>query len=135
MIDEPSPGAEARALAQEAPEEGFRGREAIFGLFVSGLSHHEIAELLRASRAAVRRIIDSAVGKQLDAPGGYVRMQVARLTKVRVHADDNLERGDMRASGPVPGARSELHRYHSIDARVLPLRPAGNPTKFAGNRP
>ncbi|HZZ59631.1 MAG TPA: sigma factor-like helix-turn-helix DNA-binding protein [Roseiarcus sp.] len=61
MTDEPAERAEARARGKTRRTTGFERREAIFDLFLSGFSHHEIAKALGTSPGAVRRIVDRAV--------------------------------------------------------------------------
>ena len=128
MTDEPaSPSQrdEARAAAKRRRTKGFERREAIFGLFVSGFSHQQIAKALNASTSTVRRIVDTAVAdRRLDAPERFARVQVARLSKALSHADDRLERGDIRAFAPYLKIVAALDRYHGLDARRLPHRPA-----------
>ena len=120
----PSQRAEARALAKKRRTKGFERREAIFDLFVSGFSHQKIATALKTSTATVRRIIDCAVAdRRLDAPERFARVQVARLTKALSHADDKLERGDIRAFAPYMKIVAELDRYHGLEERGLPHRP------------
>ena len=51
-------------------------------------------------------------------------MQVARLTKALSHADHKLEQGDMKAFAPYLKILAALDRYHGLDGRGLPLRPA-----------
>ncbi len=121
----PSQRAGARALAKKRRTKGFERREAIFDLFVSGFSHQKIAKTLNTSTATVRRIIDCAVAdRRLDAPERFARVQVARLTKALSHVDEKLERGDTRAFTPYLKILAALDRYHGLEERSLPLRPA-----------
>ena len=93
------------------------------GSFVSDFSHQQIAKALNASTPTVRRIVDTAVAdRRLDAPKRFARVQVARLSKARSHADDRLERGDIRAFTPYLKIVAALDRYHRIAARGLPQR-------------
>jgi transposase len=128
MVEEPafpSRRAETRAVAKKRRTKGFERREAIFDLFVSGFSHQQIAKAFNASAATVRRIVDTAVAeRRLDAPERFARVQVARLSKALSHADDRLERGDIRALAPYLKIVAALDRYHGLDARALPHRPA-----------
>ncbi len=126
MTEEPAPPsqrAEVRAAMKRRRTKGFDRREAIFDLFVSDFSHQQIAKALNASTATVRRIVDTAVAdRRLDAPERFARVQVARLSKARSHADDRLERGDIRAFTPYLKIVAALDRYHRIAARGLPQR-------------
>src|SRR5208283_4234957 len=100
---------------------GLERREAIFNLFVSGFSHQQIAKALKASTATVRRVIDTAVDeRRLDAPERFARVQVARLSKALSHADDKLERGDIRVYAPYLKIVAALDRYHGLAGRGLP---------------
>ena len=91
---------EARAGTKRRRTKGFERREAVFELFVSGFSHQQIATALKTSSHTVRRIVNTAVAdRRLDSPERFARLQVARLSKALAHADDRLERGDIRAFG------------------------------------
>ena len=104
------------ARAKKLPTKGFEQREAIFDLFVSGFSHQQIAMALGTS-VAVRRIIDSAVAERRpDAPEQHVHAQVASLMKALSHADDKLEKGDIRPFGPCREIMTALDRYHALGA-------------------
>jgi hypothetical protein len=119
----PSQRAEVRAAAKKRQTKGFERRDAVFDLFVSGFSHQQIAKALNASTSTVRRIVDTAVAdRRLDAPERFARVQVARLSKALSHADDRLERGDMRAFTPYLKIVAALDRYHRLDARGVPQR-------------
>ena len=121
----PSQRAEVRAVAKRRRTKGFERREAIFDLFVSGFSHQQIAKALKVSTATVRRVIDTAVAeRRLDAPERFARVQVARLSKALLHADDKLEQGDIRALTPYLKIVAALDRYHGLDSRGRPHRPA-----------
>ncbi|MBV8439620.1 MAG: response regulator transcription factor [Hyphomicrobiales bacterium] len=121
----PSQRAEVRAVAKRRRTKGFERREAIFDLFVSGFSHQQIAKALKVSTATVRRVIDTAVAeRRLDAPERFARVQVARLSKALLHADDKLEQGDIRALTPYLKIVAALDRYHGVSARGRPPRPA-----------
>ena len=119
----PSQRDEARAAAKRRRTKGLDRREAIFDLFVSGFSHQRIARALKTSPSTVRRVIDTAVAeRRLDAPERFARVQVARLSKALSHADDRLERGDIRAFTPYLKIVAALDRYHGLEPRRLPNR-------------
>ena len=119
----PSQRDEARAAAKRRRTKGLDRREAIFDLFVSGFSHQRIARALKTSPSTVRRVINTAVAeRRLDAPERFARVQVARLSKALSHADDRLERGDIRAFMPYLKIVAALDRYHGLEPRRLPNR-------------
>jgi len=119
----PSRRDEARAAAQRRRTKGLDRREAIFDLFVSGFSHQQIATALKTSSHTVRRVVNTAVAEwRLDAPERFARLQVARLSKALTHADDRLERGDIRAFTPYLKIMAALDRYHGLEPRRLPNR-------------
>ena len=119
----PSQRDEARAAARRRRTKGFERREAVFELFLSGFSHQQIATALNTSSHTVRRIVNTAVAdRRLDAPERFARAQVARLSKALSHADDRLERGDIRAFTPYLKIVAALDRYHGLDTRGLPNR-------------
>ncbi len=121
----PSQRAAARALANRRRTKCFERREDVFDLFVSGFSHHQIAKTLKTSASTVRRVIDTAVAdRRLDAPERFARVQVARLSKALTHADSKLQQGDTKAFAPYLKILAALDRYHGLDRRGLPLRPA-----------
>jgi Homeodomain-like domain-containing protein len=128
MTDEPaSPSKrdEARAAAKRRRTKGLDRRQAIFDLFISGFSHHQIARAFEASPSTVRRIIDTAVAeRRLDAPERFARVQVARLSKALSHVDLKLEQGDIRAFAPYMKIVAALDRYHGLDSRGISQRPA-----------
>ena len=73
----------------------------VFELFVSGYSHHEIAEATGTSTRTVRRIADSAVAeRRLAAPDHYVRVQVARLSEALKLAGYRIGRATCAAWRP-----------------------------------
>jgi transposase len=113
----------AQAAAKRRRTKGLERREAIFDLFVSGFSHQQIASALKTSSHTVRRVINTAVAdRRLDAPERFARVQVARLSKALSHADDRLERGDIRAFTPYLRIVAALDRYHGLEPRGLPNR-------------
>ena len=123
MTEDPLPSrrAEARTRARRRRTKAFERREAIFDLFVSGYSHHEIAKALKTSAATVSRTIDTALAeRRLDAPERYIRVQMARLTKALNHADYKLGNGDIRAFAPYIKLVAAMDRYHRFDARLSP---------------
>jgi hypothetical protein len=125
MTDQPtlSERAEARAAAKRRRKKNLERRETCFDLFLSGISHQQIAKALKVSTATVRRIIDAAVAeRRLDAPERFARVQVARLTKALALADLKLEEGDIRAFGPFIRLVAELDRYHGLEAPNIARR-------------
>jgi hypothetical protein len=90
-------------------------RQVVFEAMASGFSIEEIAEMRKVSPRTIRREVDRTLNeRRLDAPERYVHFQVARLTKVVRVADAGLDRGDLRAIGPMIKAVKELDRYHGL---------------------
>ena len=73
--------------------------------------------------------------RQLDAPGDYARLQVARLTKALRCADVSLEEGDLKAIAPFLKVVRELNLYHGVDVGRTPLVPPAAPPEIAPTAP
>lgn len=112
--------------ASRARREARANRQAIlFDLVASGYSYEAIADKLVISAATVRREVGRALdASPLDAPERYARLQVARLNKALRAADAALERGDLKAVGPLVKVVAELDRYHGLAGRRAPAAPA-----------
>jgi hypothetical protein len=111
----PSAGAKRRASAKVRREARAQMRQVVFEAMASGFSIEEIAEMRKVSPRTIRREVDRTLDeRRLDAPERYVHFQVARLTKVVRVADAGLDRGDLRAIGPMIKAVKELDRYHGL---------------------
>jgi multidrug resistance efflux pump len=127
MSDQPKPPSEwarKRAGGKIRREALIKRREAYFDLLVSGYSVEQIATATKKSPSAVRRAIRQALAKrQLDAPEGYARLQVARLTKALRCADLSLEQGDLKAIAPFVQVVRELNLYHGLNVGALRLAP------------
>ncbi len=124
----PSRRDQARAQAKNLQTKGFERREAIFDLFVSGFSHHQIAKSTDLSPSTVRRIIDTALAERRpDSADRFVRVQVARLMKALSLADQKLEQGDARGFAPYIKIVAALDRYHGLESRGLSRRPPAIP--------
>ena len=133
----PSQRAVVRAQRRARRNERIARRENFFDLVASGYSCRQIAEAAKVSAATVRREIDRAIAKRrLDAPERYVHVQVARLTKALRLADASIERGELKAVGPLVRLVAALDRYHGLGkssaqrapaAAGAPLPPSGGP--------
>ncbi len=133
----PSQRAAVRAQRRERRAARIARRETFFDLVASGYSCRQIAEAAKVSAATVRREIDRAIAeRRLDAPERYVHVQVARLTKALRLADAAIERGELKAVGPLVRLVGALDRYHGLGkasahrapaATVTPLPPAEAP--------
>jgi hypothetical protein len=100
-------------------------RQVVFEAMASGFSIEEIAEMRKVSPRTIRREVDRTLDeRRLDAPERYVHFQVARLTKVVRVADAGLDRGELRAIGPMIKAVKELDRYHGLRAYSHAALPA-----------
>ena len=90
-------------------------REAGFEALAAGWSPQQIADARKVNVKTVRREIDAALAeRRLDAPDRYAHLQVARLTKALRLADALVDRGDLRAVGPVVKLVAALDRYHGL---------------------
>jgi hypothetical protein len=118
----PSQGAKRRAAAKVRREARAQMRQVVFEGMASGFSIEEIAEMRKVSPRTIRREVDRTLSeRRLNAPERYVHFQVARLNKALRVADAGLDRGELRAIGPMMKVVKELDRYHGLRA---PLRPA-----------
>ena len=90
-------------------------REAGFEALAAGWSPQQIADARKVNVKTVRREIDAALAeRRLDAPDRYAHLQVARLTKALRLADALVDRGELRAVGPVVKLVAALDRYHGL---------------------
>ena len=133
MTDEPEPA--SKAAEKRTAAKARRGALAVrrhrcLEALAAGWSVEQIAELLKVSVRTVRREVDRALDdRRLDAPDRYVHLQVLRLTKALRLADTAIERGDLKAVGPLVKVVAALDRYHGL-ADKLALRsnaPAARP--------
>ena len=121
----PSQGAAVRAQRRARRNERIARRENFFDLVASGYSCRQIAEAAKVSAATVRREIDRAIAeRRLDAPERYVHVQVARLAKALRLADASIERGDLKAVGPLVRLVAALDRYHGLGRASTQRAPA-----------
>jgi hypothetical protein len=113
---EPQSGrARERAEANARKKAKLAWSQGSFDLLASGYSPEQIAEVRKVSVRTIRREIDSAIARrQLDAPGRYVHLQVARLTKALRFADAALERGDLKAVKALVSVVAAMDRYHAL---------------------
>jgi hypothetical protein len=114
-----------RAQRRARRSERIARRENFFDLVASGYSYRQIAEAAKVSAATVRREIDRAIAaRRLDAPERYVHVQVARLAKALRLADASIERGDLKAVGPLVRLVAALDRYHGLGRASAQRAPA-----------
>ena len=128
MNDHPPPMAQAagaRAEVRARRENRLERRERCFNLMMSGYTLSQIAKMVQASSATVRREIDRALAeRRLDAPERFARVQVARLMKALRLAEAAVELGEMKAIATYLRVVAALDRYHELAAGPPP-RPAG----------
>ena len=128
MADDPeslSKRAQARAAARARREAKAALRQASFDALAAGWSIRHIAEARKVSVKTVSREIDRAVAeRRLDAPERFVHLQVARLTKALRLADLRIDRGELAAVAPLVKIVAALERYHLLEDRSKPVRPA-----------
>jgi hypothetical protein len=99
-------------------------RNRLLELLVSGISHNMIARELGLNVASVRRQIAGALeARPVETPRQYVALQTARLEKAIMIADQVMERGDVRAIGPLLKTLAQLDRYHGLALRLASARP------------
>jgi hypothetical protein len=99
----------------------------LFRALASGFTCRQIAEAAKVDLRTVKRAIDRAIDeRRLDAPDRYVRLQVARLTKALRLADASIERGELKAVGPMMRLVAALDRYHGLGPGSAPSRPAAS---------
>ena len=104
-------------------------RERCFSLMTSGYSLSQIARMVQASVATVRREIDRALAdRRLDAPERFAQVQVARLVKALRLAEAAIELGELKAVGTYLRVVAALDRYHELAAGgPTPRRPTEAP--------
>jgi hypothetical protein len=125
----PSGRAGARARRRARREARIAECEGYFELLAAGYSCRQIAEAAKVDARTVKRAIDRAIDeRRLDAPDRYVHLQVARLTKALRLAYASIERGELKAVGPMMRLVAALDRYHGLGDASAPLRqPASAP--------
>ncbi len=130
MNDRPPPpalAAGARARQRARRESRLERQERCFNLMMSGYTLSQIAKMVQASAATVRREIDRALAeRRLDAPERFARVQVARLMKALRLAEAAVELGDMKAIAAYLRVVAALDRYHE-PAGAPPRRPEEAP--------
>jgi hypothetical protein len=131
----PSDRARKRTAEKILSEAWIKRQEAYFELLVFGYSIEQIASHMKKSASAVRRAVNQALAKrQLDAPGDFARLQVARLTKALRRADVSLEDGDLKAIAPFLKVVPEPNLYHGVNVGPTRLAPAA-PAEIAPTSP
>ena len=132
MTDDPAPSTPARDLrVQRRARRATRiaRRERSFNLLASGYTYNQIAKMVRASVATVRREIDRALAeRRLDEPERFVQVQVARLIKALKLAEAAVELGELKAVATYLQIVAALDRYHELGrGRPPSRRPADAP--------
>jgi hypothetical protein len=98
-------------------------RERYFNLMMSGYSLSQIARMVRASAATVRREIDHTLAeRRLDAPERFAQVQVARLVKALRLAEAAIELGELKAVATYLRIVATLDRYHELARGTQPRR-------------
>lgn len=131
MTDDPSsPAHGVRAQRRARRETRNAQRERYFNLMTSGYTLGQIAKIMQASAATVRREIDRALAeRRLDAPEHFARVQVARLVKALRLAEAAIELGELKAVATYLRVVAALDRYHELAAGNPP--PPRRPAKAA----
>ena len=113
--DIPSIREAARSAARARREARADLRRWSFDALARGWSVEQIAEMRKVSSRAIRREVAAVTARQrLEGPGGYVHAQVARLNKAMRVADGALDRGNLKAVGPMVRLVAALDRYHGL---------------------
>jgi AraC-like DNA-binding protein len=119
----PSAAAVARTQGRARRETRTARREQCFALMTSGYSLSQIAQLVQASAATVRREIDRALAdRRLDAPERFAQVQVARLLKALRLAEAAIEIGELKAVATYLRVVAALDRYHEVAQGLPPPR-------------
>jgi hypothetical protein len=120
MTDDPASPTQAagvRAKRRARREKKVAQRERYFDLMISGYSCSQIARMVQASAATVRRELDRALAeRRLDAPEHFASVQVARLMKALRLAEAAIELGELKAVTTYLRVVGELDRYHELTA-------------------
>jgi len=113
----PSARAGLRAERRTRRKERLVRREGVFDMIASGYDHEVIAASLGISVATVRRELDRAIdARRLDAPERFAQLQIARLNNLLRVVDDRVDKGDLKAVGPLLKIVAALDRYHGLPA-------------------
>jgi AraC-like DNA-binding protein len=124
----PTQAAGVRAGRRARRENRVARRERCFNLMTSGYSLSQIARMVQASAATVRREIDRALSeRRLDAPEHFAQVQVARLMKALRLAEAAIELGELKAVATYLKVVAAFDRYHELAAGQPPRRPAEPP--------
>ena len=111
----PSKRAKARKAGSARRAAKVALRESAFEALAAGWSPQQIADARKVNVKTVRREIDRALAeRRLDSPDRYAHLQVARLTKALRLADAMVDRGEVRAVGPLVKLVAALDRYHGL---------------------
>ena len=131
MTEDPQSSIEAagvRAQRRSRRETRMARRERCFNLMTSGYSLSQIAKMVQASAATVRREIDRALAeRRLDAPERFAQVQVARLMKAMRLAEAAIEIGELKAVATYLRVVAALDRYHELAQGTAPRRSSEAP--------
>jgi hypothetical protein len=135
MTNDPASSTQAagvRAKRRARRETRFAQRERYLDLMISGYSCSQIARMVQASAATVRREIDRALAeRRLDAPEHFASVQVARLMKALRLAEAAIELGELKAVATYLRVVAALDRYHEVAAESPPPRRSSEPPSLA----
>ena len=138
MTDDPKPSTQAdgvRAQRRSRRETRLTRRERCFNLMTSGYSLSQIAKMVQASAATVRREINRALAeRRLDTPERFAQVQLARLMKALRLAEAAIELGEMKAVATYLRVVAALDRYHELAAGPPP-RPSAKAPPLALSAP
>jgi AraC-like DNA-binding protein len=120
MTDDPEstlPAAGLRTKRRSRRKTRIERQETCFNLLASGYNLGQIARMVHASAATVRREIDRALAeRRLDAPERFAQVQVARLAKALRLAEAAIELGELKAVATYLRVVAALDRYHELAA-------------------
>lgn len=118
----------ARRVAAARRERREAFRQWSFDGLARGWSVEQLAEMRKVRPRTVRREIAAVVAaRRLDAPERYLHVQLARLNKALRVADGALDRGNLKAVGPMIRLVAALDRYHGLRGPGARLAVAAEP--------
>jgi hypothetical protein len=104
-------------------------RLGLFELIVSGYSYEAIARETGRSPSALRRDVGKAIAaRAIEAPDRYLHLQVARIEKALLAADEAITRGELAAVPKYLKVVAALDRYYGLTGALAATdlaRPAG----------
>ncbi|MGO8798500.1 MAG: hypothetical protein ACLQE9_22905 [Roseiarcus sp.] len=122
-----------RELLREARRLKAARNDRIFGKLVRGMPHGAIARQENCSVQTVRKIVARQLAnRRIDAPGDFVKLQVARLNDALMAANAKMLEGDMAGVDRLLKVVAELDRYHGLRQAAQRLEAAARPRALAG---